>query len=78
MNLDISIYLTCTVIAVVNLLLTAVLLFTLRKSRNIQANRILGVVLLLLGASFMSDVLRTIRFFNYYPNWFEYDTPMSL
>ncbi len=64
MNLNISFYLICIVIAVVNLLLTAMLLFTLRKARNIRANRILGVLLLLLGASFMSDVLWTNRFFD--------------
>lgn len=78
MNLNFSYYLICVVIAAVNLLLAAVLLFSLRKARNIQANRILGVLLLLLGASFMSDVLWTNRFFSYYPHLFEYDTPMSL
>jgi AraC-like DNA-binding protein len=36
------------------------------------------VVQLLLGASFMSDVLWRNRFFDYYPHLFEYDTPMSL
>jgi AraC-like DNA-binding protein len=78
MNLNISFYIICIVIAGVNLLLTAVLLFTLRKAVNIPANRILGVVLLLCGASFMSDVLWSNRFFDYYPHLFEYDTPMSL
>ena len=78
MNLNFGFYLICIVIAAVNLLLTAVLLFTLRKARNIRANRILGVLLLLLGASFMSDVLGTNRFFDSYPHLFEYDTPMSL
>jgi AraC-like DNA-binding protein len=42
------------------------------------AYRILGVVLLLCGASFMSDVLWSNRFFDYYPHLFEYDTPLSL
>jgi AraC-like DNA-binding protein len=78
MNLDIGFYLFCIVIAAGNMLLTAVLLFTLRKARNLRANRILGVVLLLLGTSFMSDVLWRNRFFDYYPHLFEYDTPMSL
>ncbi len=78
MNLKIGFYLFCIVIAAGNLLLTAMLLFTLRKARNLRANRILGGVLVLLGASFMSDVLWRNHFFDYYPHWFEYDTPMSL
>jgi AraC-like DNA-binding protein len=77
-SLNISFYFFCILIATVNLLLTAVLLFTLRKARNLRANRILGVVLLLLGVSFMSDVLWANRFFDYYPHLFEYDSPVSL
>ena len=78
MNLNTSVYLICIVVAAANLQLTAVLLFTLRKARNRQANRVLGTVLLLLGASFMTDVLWTMGFFYHYPHLFEYDTPMSL
>lgn len=78
MNLNTNFYLICILIAAVNLLLTAVLLFTLRKARNIRANRILAVLLLMLGASFMSDVLWTNHFFDHYPHLFEYDTPMGL
>ncbi len=78
MRLTIPFYLLCVVIAAVNLLLTAVLLFTLRKARNRRANRVLGILLLLLGASFFSDVLAENGFFDRYPHLFEYDALLSL
>jgi AraC-like DNA-binding protein len=78
MNLDIGFYLFCILIAMANLLLTAMLLLSLRKARNLRANRILAAALLLLGASFMSDVLWRNGFFDHYPHFFEYDTLLSL
>lgn len=71
-------YLICVAVAASNFLLTAVLLFLLKKARNVRANRVLGTVLLLLGATFMTDVLGANRFFDYYPHLFEYDTPLGL
>ncbi|HEY0057099.1 MAG TPA: helix-turn-helix domain-containing protein [Pedobacter sp.] len=65
-------------IAASNFLLTAVLLFLLKKARNVTANRLLGFLLLLLGASFISDILWTSNFFQRYPHFFEYDTPIGL
>jgi AraC-like DNA-binding protein len=78
MNLPTRFYLICVAVAASNFLLTAVLLFLLKKARNVRANRVLGIVLLLLGASFMSDVLWANHFFDSYPHLFEYDTPMGL
>ena len=78
MKLYVTFYLFCVAIAAANLLLTAILLFTLRRARNLLANRVLGIVLLLLGASFMTDLLRVNHIFDYYPHLYEYDTPMGL
>ncbi|HEX8576590.1 MAG TPA: helix-turn-helix domain-containing protein [Flavobacterium sp.] len=78
MNFYMYFYLICIAVAASNFLLTAVLLFLLKKAGNIKANRVLSIVLLLLGVSFLSDVLWTKHFFDYYPHLFDYDTPMGL
>jgi AraC-like DNA-binding protein len=78
MNASINFYLGCVAVAVCNLLLTAVLLVTLRREGNTVANRVLGGLLLCVAGSFGSDLLAATNFFDQYPHFFEYDAFLSL
>ncbi|MBC8155884.1 MAG: AraC family transcriptional regulator [Bacteroidetes bacterium] len=78
MPIFLTFYLVCVAIAIGNLLLTAILLVTLRQAGDSIANRILAGLLLCLGASFGSDWLGATDFFNRYPHVFEYDALLSL
>ncbi|MBD2769192.1 helix-turn-helix transcriptional regulator [Hymenobacter sp. BT664] len=78
MTLSFNIYLFCVAFAVANLLLTAVLLFVLKKARNRKANLALALFLLCLAGSFLSDILLNNNFFQRYPQLMDYDSFLTL
>jgi AraC-like DNA-binding protein len=78
MHLFINFYLFCLVLAAANLLLAALLLFTLRKARNRKANTVLGILLLALAATFLSDIMLLNQGFQVCPHLLDYDSLLIL
>jgi hypothetical protein len=67
MTLVYNLYLFCAAVAIINLVSAAVLLFVLREARNREANLVLGLLLLCLAGSLLSDILNHFYFLNQYP-----------
>jgi AraC-like DNA-binding protein len=57
---------------------TSLLLFSLKKMCNRQANGALGLFLILLGASYVSDILYENHFFEWMPHLYDYDGFLTL
>jgi len=74
MTLFFNLYLFCAAVAIINLVPAAVLLFVLRKARNRKANFLLGLLLLCLAGSLLSDIQVANHFFNRYPQLLDYDS----
>jgi hypothetical protein len=78
MHLFFNFYLSCLALAAANLLLAAFLLFTLQKARNREANVVLGILLLVLAATFLSDILLHNQVFRFYPHLLNYESLLIL
>ena len=78
MHLFFNFYLACMALAAANLLLAALLLFTLQKARNRKANVVLALLLLVLAATFLSDVLLYNQVFRCYPHLLDYESLLIL
>jgi len=65
-------------LAAANLLLAALLLFTLQKARNLKANIVFAILLLVLAATFLSDIMLYNQVFGFYPHLLDYESLLIL